>query len=536
MTTLPDFSPYGYELRKVLGSNATGGRITYLAQDLQRQELVVIKTFQFLQSHTAWSGYQFLEQEVRILQALDHPCIPRYRTTFETENSYCLVQEYKPAPSLAQGRNFSESEVKEIAIALLNILVYLQSQNPPIIHRDLKPANILVDRTAGFKVYLVDFGFARENRDEMNPSSVAKGTVGFIAPEQWLNRQLSEATDLYGLGATIICLLARIQDINPLIDEQLRINYKRQLKGKNPQLLNWLDKMVAPQPSQRYANAATALQALQAINREKQPQLPKRAFWMTGAISVLGLSSFLFLRSTPQQPLEPELPLRPTPQQPLKTELLLPDCPELVLEDYINELGRRSALTLPAVILNNEGQVQSYTDNPDNPPPLCPKLGQMPGEALQQKIETLAQTELQSPQLSNPYNTEEESVALNVQRLQQRKQCPSCFLKAAQLNQAQLPQVDLTKANLESASLNAADLNNATLTEANLVYANLNKSNLRGANLEGAYLNEANLNHADLRGANLANADLSGASLNNAQLQGANLKGAIMPNGQRMMR
>ncbi|ELR99375.1 protein kinase family protein [Gloeocapsa sp. PCC 73106] len=37
-------------------------------------------------------------------------------------------------------------DIKKIAVAILEILVYLQEQNPSIIHRDIKPENILVTK------------------------------------------------------------------------------------------------------------------------------------------------------------------------------------------------------------------------------------------------------------------------------------------------------------------------------------------------------------------------------------------------------
>ncbi|NBD32540.1 MAG: hypothetical protein GVY17_06135 [Cyanobacteria bacterium] len=35
---------------------------------------------------------------------LNRSSIAQYRATFETDNSYCLVQEYKPTPSLTRSR------------------------------------------------------------------------------------------------------------------------------------------------------------------------------------------------------------------------------------------------------------------------------------------------------------------------------------------------------------------------------------------------------------------------------------------------
>ncbi|WP_313929936.1 protein kinase domain-containing protein [Microcoleus sp. FACHB-SPT15] len=44
------------------------------------------------------------------------------------------------------GRTFSEAEVKQLAKALLEILMYLHTRQPPVIHRDIKPSNILLGR------------------------------------------------------------------------------------------------------------------------------------------------------------------------------------------------------------------------------------------------------------------------------------------------------------------------------------------------------------------------------------------------------
>lgn len=198
---------YGYQIEKRLGQNITGGIITYLATELQTKNNVVIKQFQFAQTDSTWSDYDAYESEIQVLKSLNHPHIPSYLDSFETDKGFCLVQEYKQAISLAQLNQFTLEEIKEIAIAVLEVLVYLQQQNPPIIHRDLKPENILIDRSETIKVYLVDFGFARLGGGEIAVSIVVKGTLGFMPPEQMYNRHLTEASDLYSLGVTLICLL-----------------------------------------------------------------------------------------------------------------------------------------------------------------------------------------------------------------------------------------------------------------------------------------------------------------------------------------
>ncbi|NES24851.1 MAG: protein kinase, partial [Symploca sp. SIO3E6] len=217
-----------YQIERELGHNLGGGRVTYLATSIKSGQPVVIKQFQFAKVGASWSEYEAHEQEITLLQQLNSPSIPQYLDSFETTDGFCLVQEYKPAPSLATPQQFTPQEIKEIAIATLEVLVYLQQQVPPVIHRDIKPENLLIEHSPKIKVYLVDFGLARSADGDVAASSVVKGTLGFMPPEQMFNRQLTTASDLYSLGVTLICLLTQTKStaVGDLIDEANRINFK----------------------------------------------------------------------------------------------------------------------------------------------------------------------------------------------------------------------------------------------------------------------------------------------------------------------
>jgi serine/threonine protein kinase len=152
MSNFPDFSANGYEAIAQLGHNSAGGRVVYLAKRLsvsesiqrESEHLVAIKQFQFVKG-ADWAGFKAIKREIEVLQNLSHPGIPRYLDSFDTNDGYCIVQEYKDAKPLSEPRSFDAEQVKQIAIAILEILVYLQNRVPPIIHRDLKPENILID-------------------------------------------------------------------------------------------------------------------------------------------------------------------------------------------------------------------------------------------------------------------------------------------------------------------------------------------------------------------------------------------------------
>ena len=280
MSNYPDFSHLNYHVVRELGRNREGGRISYLAYCSGSTQQVVIKQFRFLQEGASWQGFKAYEREIAILQELNHPRIPRYLDSFETEDGFCMVQEYKDAPSLAMRKSFQPEEIKQILISVLEILVEIQSRVPPIIHRDLKPENILVDDKNN--AYLIDFGLARVKSQEVALSSVVAGTPGFIPPEELFNHSLTTASDLYSLGATTISLLTNTPSvkISDLIDESYQFNFGHLVTGINPDFLDWLQKMVAPSIKDRFANAASALQELESIDlngkAKLKPQFPKR--------------------------------------------------------------------------------------------------------------------------------------------------------------------------------------------------------------------------------------------------------------------
>lgn len=263
----PNFSAHGYQIIQELGHNLNGGRVTYLAREVATEQSVVIKQFQFARTGASWSGYTAMQREIEVLQQLNHPGIPQYLGSFETGDGFCLVQEYKDAQALSVKRSFSLDEIKEITIKTLEILIYLQSLSPPVIHRDLKPENILVDNE--LNVYLVDFGFARIGGEDLSMSSVVVGTTGFMPPEQLLNQRLTAASDLYGLGATIVCLLSGIKSsaLSKYIDHTYCIDVDKLLHfSVDFNFKQWLKKLIAPRLSVRFSNARIALEVLQQLD------------------------------------------------------------------------------------------------------------------------------------------------------------------------------------------------------------------------------------------------------------------------------
>jgi len=254
---------HGYRLGEVLGRNVSGGRLTYAATRLTDGREVIIKQFSFAREDADWAGFKAHQRELETLQSLDHPSIPAFLDAFQVEDGFWLVQERVQAPPLSHRRRWEFAEVEQIARDLLDILVDLQNRNPPIIHRDLKPENIL--RHEHGEVHLIDFGLARDAQREGSSSTVAAGTPGFMAPEQFFNTGVDERTDLYGLGATLYALLAGIgtEDMRLHVSTSFVLNFDKLPEDTPEAFRDWLEVLTRPEKDERFDDAHTARSALE---------------------------------------------------------------------------------------------------------------------------------------------------------------------------------------------------------------------------------------------------------------------------------
>ncbi|MDJ0694686.1 pentapeptide repeat-containing protein [Mastigocoleus sp. MO_188.B34] len=469
----PYFSINGYEVTQEVGCNREGGRITYIGKTVTSGTDVIIKEFRFVQKDSNWSGFKAYQHEIELLKQLNHPRIPRYLDSFETPEGFCLVQEYRNASSLEEKHSFTIEEIKKIAISVLEILVYLQELNPPIIHRDIKPENILVDEQCN--AYLVDFGFARLQNEKVPLSGILVGTPGFMAPESICGYTLTQASDLYSLGVTLICLLSNTPslEIGKLMDSNYRFDIEKLLPKITNKFARWLTKMVEQNVERRYPNAAKALQEINSINtvvRTEDKRILTRiinnkkrliifAVMAIGAIIASNITTFKYEKNRPLNQL-------------YKTR----ECQACNLS-----FAYLASTNLNGTNLENANLENSNLEN------------------SQLKNANLKKINLKSSNLG------------------------SVNLEGANLQGANLALNNLVDANLQGANLEGASLENSNLVHANLEAANLMNSNLRNSNLWGTNLKDANL-----KGANLKNANLTGANLDGANLDGANLDGAII--------
>lgn len=276
---------------------------TYLAYDEDNAQQVIIKELLF-QNVDNWKQLELFEREARTLKNISHPQIPRWIDDFQqqSDDTYYLVTEYVAGDSLLEkierGWKPTEAEVIGLIEQSLDILVYLHGRQPPVIHRDIKPSNLMLDPHN--RLHLIDFGAVQDLIHPEGGKTVV-GTFGYMAPEQF-SGQAQAASDLYGLGATVLHILSgRPPSQIPLRGQELHFQDYIQV---SPELLLWLKVLVDPHLSKRFRSATEAKINLHKILNGEilsfAGHSPKKAFFMplrwavlVGFLGLLGTSTAL---------------------------------------------------------------------------------------------------------------------------------------------------------------------------------------------------------------------------------------------------
>lgn len=254
-----------YEILKLIGKG--GMSKVYLAMDQNLNKQWAVKEIE----KRAWDRnnqvvVQSAMAEANMMKKLDHPTLPRIVDIIDKEDVIYVVMDYiegEPLSNvLAKHGAQPQERVIEWAKQLCRVLDYLHTCNPPIIYRDMKPANIMLQPNGNVK--LIDFGIAREYKEQNLADTVSLGTKGYAAPEQFGGRGQTDArTDVYCLGVTLYHLLTGKNPCEPPY-EIYPIRYW------NPQLSSGLESVVQKctqlNPEDRYRSCAEVLYALNHYN------------------------------------------------------------------------------------------------------------------------------------------------------------------------------------------------------------------------------------------------------------------------------
>lgn len=249
---------------KILNKIGQGGMsVVYLAMNERANKQWAIKEVRKDGVQNFEVVKQSLVAETDMLKKLNHPNLPSIIDVIDGEGSFLIVMDYIEGNPLSKALKeygaLAQDDVVEWAMQLCDVLGYLHSRNPAIIYRDMKPSNVMLKPDG--TVTLIDFGTAREFKDDSVEDTKCLGTQGYAAPEQYGGQGQTDArTDIYCLGATLYHLITGHNPSQPPYEMY-------PIRQWNPALSSGLEEIIIKctqkNPAHRYQSCAELMYALE---------------------------------------------------------------------------------------------------------------------------------------------------------------------------------------------------------------------------------------------------------------------------------
>jgi 5'-AMP-activated protein kinase catalytic alpha subunit len=156
------------------------------------------------------SQWKRVQQEIEVLQKLNHPHVLRMFESIDTPKRIHIVTDFCSGGNLCsyvkgKGR-LHEVEARKVFVQLVAAIDYLHQQG--IIHRDIKLENVLFADERHAEVKLVDFGFAVVVTDQWRRLKIFCGTPSYMAPEICQRREYhGRPVDVWSLGVLLYATL-----------------------------------------------------------------------------------------------------------------------------------------------------------------------------------------------------------------------------------------------------------------------------------------------------------------------------------------
>jgi serine/threonine protein kinase len=206
-----------YRVLRVLGQGGMG--VVFQAEDVRLKRLVALKAMLPDMARRPEARERFL-REARAAAAVEHDRIVPIHQVDEDRGVPYIAMPLLKGLSLedflqkkaAKGVPLAPAEVCKIGREIAQGLAAAHERG--LVHRDVKPANVWLDRSAGGRVKILDFGLAllteRVGDRHITQSGVILGTPAYMAPEQAQGGKVDARADLFSLGSSCTgCALVR---------------------------------------------------------------------------------------------------------------------------------------------------------------------------------------------------------------------------------------------------------------------------------------------------------------------------------------
>lgn len=251
-----------YEILTLIGQG--GMSKVYLARDRRLNKQWAVKE---IQKRARDKNNEVVVQsaiaEANMIKQLDHPSIVRIVDIIENPDVIYIIEDFIEGETLntiLENHGAQPQElVVEWAMQICEALEYLHTRKPAIIYRDMKPSNVMLKPDGNIKI--IDFGIAREYKEQSSADTVSLGTKGYAAPEQFGGKGQTDArTDVYCLGVTLYHLVTGHSPCDPPYEIYPIRHWNPQL---DPGLEAVIEKSTQLNPNDRYQSCAEFLYALQ---------------------------------------------------------------------------------------------------------------------------------------------------------------------------------------------------------------------------------------------------------------------------------
>ncbi|MBF9069229.1 WD40 repeat domain-containing serine/threonine protein kinase [Streptacidiphilus fuscans] len=155
-----------------------------------------------------WQVIQRATAEARAAARLQDPGIVTVHDVVEQEGVPWIVMEYIAGTSLGalldREHRLVWRRAAEIGVSVAEALAHAHAAG--VVHRDLKPDNVLL---AGGRAVITDFGIARilDATTRLTSTHAVVGTPQYMSPEQLQGQDVTAASDMWALGATLFTAL-----------------------------------------------------------------------------------------------------------------------------------------------------------------------------------------------------------------------------------------------------------------------------------------------------------------------------------------
>jgi tetratricopeptide (TPR) repeat protein len=260
-----------YQLEKRIGQGGMGAVYKALDTSFNNRPVAIKEMSRTgLTPMRLQDAEEAFQHEANLLSGLLHRNLPRiYEHFTEDERSY-LVMDFIKGQTLEDylehrgGDPLPLEQVLEWGKELCDVLSYLHKQQPPIIFRDLKPSNVMIDESG--HIFLIDFGIARLFKPGQSHDTVALGSPGYAAPEQYGKSQSTPRSDIYSLGSLLHHLLTGVDPS----EQPFAFRPASQLNPAVPlELENLLKQMLEMDSERRPESAQQVLEKLRTIDQQR---------------------------------------------------------------------------------------------------------------------------------------------------------------------------------------------------------------------------------------------------------------------------